>query len=121
MDTGFEQQLPVEDREQQIRELQAEIDRLHTAGAVAADAADAQSTFLAHVSHELRTPMNSVLGMARLTLATELTPEQREYLTVIEESAESLLTLVNDLLDKAKIDAGRLELEAIPFRLDDPS
>ena len=119
MDTGLDRQLPVEDRELELRELRSEIERLRAAGSAAADAADAQSSFLAHVSHELRTPMNGVLGMARLTLATELSDEQREYVTVIEESANSLLTLVNDLLDKAKIDAGRLELEAIPFRLDD--
>lgn len=109
----------VEDLEEQLLALRREVKQATSARDEASDAIDAQSSFLAHVSHELRTPMNSVLGMARLTLATELTDEQREYVTVIEESADALLTLVNDLLDKAKIDAGRLELEAIPFRIDD--
>ena len=119
MEIGLEQSLPVEHSEQELKDLRREISRLTDALAQAGDAADAQNSFLAHVSHELRTPMNSILGMTRLTLATELSADQREYLAVVEESAESLLTLVNDLLDQAKIDAGMLELEAIPFQLDD--
>ena len=85
MDTGLEHSLPVEDREQELQSLRDEIVRLRRAHAETSDAADAQGSFLAHVSHELRTPMNSVLGMARLTLATELSTEQRDFLNVIEE------------------------------------
>ena len=72
---------------------------------------------IAKVSHDLRTPMNGVLGMTRLALGTNLNEEQREYLEVIWSSAESLLTLINDLLDHAKIESGNLVIESIPFNL----
>ncbi len=102
-----------------VEDLREEVKRLRAANVAAVESADATSRFLAHVSHELRTPMNSILGMTRLALATELTAEQREYLSVISDSTESLMTLVNDLLDQAKIDAGMLVIEEIPFRIHD--
>ncbi|MFQ5554019.1 MAG: ATP-binding protein [Acidimicrobiia bacterium] len=113
------QRSPGAEPEWDIGSLRAEVARLRAAYSAVSQTADVRSRFLAHISHELRTPMNSILGMARLAMATELTPEQREYLDVIQESTESLMTLVNDLLDQAKIDAGMLLVEAIPFRLDD--
>jgi len=92
---------------------------LERARAEALAQAAAKSEFTAHVSHDLRTPMNGIIGMTELALDTELTDEQREYLTAVRSSAQSLLTIVNDILDFSKMEAGKLELERIPFSLRD--
>lgn len=85
----------------------------------AQEAARIKSEFLANMSHELRTPLNGVIGFTRLTLKTDLTSTQRDHLLTIERSANNLLTIINDVLDFSKLEAGKLILESIPFPLRD--
>ena len=92
---------------------------LREAKAAAEAANEAKSRFLANISHELRTPMNAILGMVDLALQKQVNPPAKDLLQTAKQSADLLLVLLNDLLDSAKIDAGKLELESAPFRLRD--
>ena len=83
----------------------------------AEEANSAKSNFLANMSHEIRTPMNAILGMTYLALRAGPAPEQRKYLSKISGAADSLLAIINDILDVSKLEAGKMELENIPFSL----
>lgn len=108
--------------ERKVRERTAELERLNadlTEARRKADAAsEAKSEFLANMSHEIRTPMNAVVGIADLLKRSEpLTPKQAEFIATLQTSAESLLALINDLLDIEKIERQDIELESIPFQV----
>ena len=110
-------------REERIRAFQEHqahlIEELETARDRANAASDAKSNFLGVISHELRTPMNGVLGAAQLLSATRLEETQREYLSIIRNSGDNLLSLLNDILDMTKIEAGKMTFDVVDVVVDD--
>ncbi|WP_242076739.1 response regulator [Brevundimonas diminuta] len=109
-------------REDRIRAFQSHqahlIEELEAARDKANAANDAKSNFLGVISHELRTPMNGVLGAAQLLSATRLETTQREYLSIIRNSGDNLLSLLNDILDMTKIEAGKMNFEVVDIVID---
>ena len=116
-DSGLPVEYQITSRD--VTERQKAATELRAAMEAAEVANVAKSQFLANMSHEIRTPMNAILGMTDLALLTELSVEQRDYLTTVAQASNALLDLINDILDLAKIESGRLSLEEIPFSLRD--
>ena len=119
--------LAMKSRERELRELNADLERkvierthaLSEALIVAEDAARAKSDFLANMSHEIRTPMNTIVGITYLTLQTEVSQKQRDYLKKIQDSSQHLLGIINGILDLSKAQAGKMLIEHIEFQLQD--
>ncbi|MEX1239260.1 MAG: histidine kinase dimerization/phospho-acceptor domain-containing protein, partial [Cyclobacteriaceae bacterium] len=85
---------------------------------IAENAVKAKQQFLSNMSHEIRTPMNAIIGFTKVVLKTDLTEKQKEYLTAIKVSGDALIVLINDILDLAKVDAGKMTFDATPFKME---
>src|SRR5205814_4981051 len=91
--------------------------KAETATGIAEDAVKTKQQFLSNMSHEIRTPMNAIIGFTKVLLKTDLSAKQKEYLTAIKMSGDALIVLINDILDLAKVDAGKMTFEQIPFKM----
>lgn len=91
--------------------------KAESATLIAEAAVKAKQQFLSNMSHEIRTPMNAIIGFTKVLLKTEVSVKQKEYLTAIKLSGDSLIVLINDILDLAKVDSGKMVFEQIPFKL----
>lgn len=103
---------------QRTAQLKASNDKLKLAKEKAEEMARLKSEFLANISHELRTPMNGIMGMTELVLDSELQPEQREFLQIVKNSADSLLCIIDNILDFSKLEARKVTLHEEPFELE---
>lgn len=102
------------ENDKKLKSLNVELEK---AAGEAKQTSELKSFFLANMSHEIRTPINGVIGMTNLVLDTNLSPQQHEYVDIIRTSADSLLAIVNDILDLSKIESGKMELEKIDFEV----
>ena len=91
--------------------------KAETSTRMAEDAVKAKQQFLSNMSHEIRTPMNAIIGFTKVVLKTDLSAKQKEYLQAIKMSGDALIVLINDILDLAKVDSGKMTFEKIPFKL----
>jgi PAS domain S-box-containing protein len=92
--------------------------KAESATQIAVDAVKAKQQFLSNMSHEIRTPMNAIIGFTKVVLKTDLSAKQKEYLTAIKMSGDALIVLINDILDLAKVDAGKMTFEETPFKME---
>ena len=92
-------------------------DNAEKAASIAEEAVKSKQQFLSNMSHEIRTPMNAIIGFSKVVLKTDLTAKQKEYLNAIKISGDALIVLINDILDLAKVDSGKITFEQIPFNL----
>lgn len=99
------------------RELESLTRKLELAYDAALEASKLKSEFVANISHEIRTPISAVIGMSELLLDTPLDSEQKQFAGLVKDSAESLLTIINDILDFSKVEAGRVEIDIVPFNV----
>jgi PAS domain S-box-containing protein len=91
--------------------------KAESATVIAVNAVKAKQQFLSNMSHEIRTPMNAIIGFTKVLMKTDITAKQKEYLTAIKMSGDALIVLINDILDLAKVDAGKMIFEQTPFRM----
>lgn len=108
-------ELNFQNKEKEKREIINK--ELEEAKSKAEDAVKSKQQFLSNMSHEIRTPMNAIIGFTKVILKTDLTEKQKEYLSAIKVSGDALIVLINDILDLAKVDAGKMTFEKVPFKM----